>query len=106
MSSIEVVKDFCNDPEFNYFRMHDDSKIIDACAIAREKGFIEGYVNSFTNSYAKSHTKFFRKNYRDAYEEGFAIAIQNLNKTKSYEIIAEALNFSEEKVKEYINMKI
>ena len=88
------------------YRKHDNSRLIDVSNHYFDLGFIEGYVNSFTKSYVKSHTKFFRKNYSDAYEESFAIAIQDLNKTKSYKIIAEALDLPEEKIKEYINMKI
>ena len=79
MSSIEVVKDFCNDPEFNHFRMHDNSKIIDACAIAESKGEIKGET--------KERVKM----------------IQAFGKSLSCEKIAKILNMSTKEVKRYMN---
>ena len=79
MSSIEVVKDFCNDPEFNHFRMHDDSKIIDACAMAKDEGKIEGKTNERVKM------------------------IQAFGKSLSCEKIAKILNMPVKEVKRYMN---
>ena len=80
MSSIEVVRDFCNDPEFNHFRMHDNSKIIDACAIAESKGETKGE------------------------NKGIAKTIQALGRTMSCESIAEKISMPVKEVKTYLNM--
>ncbi len=75
MSSIEVIKDFVNDPDVINFKKNDQSRIIDACAIAENKGE------------TKERTKM----------------IQALGKSLSCKKIAKILNLSEKEVKNYMN---
>ena len=48
MSSIEVIKDFVNDPAVINFKKNDQSRIIDACTIAENKGEIKGETKERT----------------------------------------------------------
>ena len=79
MSSIEVIKDFVNDPAVINFKKNDQSRIIDACTIAENKGEIKGET--------KERTKM----------------IQAFSKVLSCEKIAKTLNLSEKEVKNYMN---
>ena len=79
MSSIEVIKDFVNDPAVINFKKNDQSRIIDACTIAENKGEIKGET--------KERTKM----------------IQSLSKSLSCKKIAKILNLSEKEVKNYMN---
>ena len=79
MSSIEVIKDFVNDPAVINFKKNDQSRIIDACTIAEIKGEIKGET--------KERTKM----------------IQAFSKVLSCEKIAKTLNLSEKEVKNYMN---
>ena len=78
MTSMEIIKDFVNDPAVINFKKNDNSRLIDACAIAREKGKTEARAE----------------------------IIQAFSKSMSTKEIAEVLDLPEEKIKEYINMKI
>ena len=79
MSSIEVIKDFVNDPAVINFKKNDQSRLIDACTIAENKGEIKGET--------KERTKM----------------IQAFSKVLSCEKIAKTLNLSEKEVKNYMN---
>ena len=83
MSSIEVIKDFVNDPAVINFKKNDQSRIIDACTIAENKGEIKGEIKGET----KERTKM----------------IQAFSKVLSCEKIAKTLNISEKEVKNYMN---
>ena len=75
MSSIEVIKDFVNDPDVIKFKRNDQSRLIDAYTIAENKGE------------TKERTKM----------------IQAFSKVLSCEKIAKTLNLSEKEVKNYMN---
>ena len=83
MSSIEIIKDFVNDPAVINFKKNDQSRIIDACTIAENKGEIKGEIKGET----KERTKM----------------IQAFSKVLSCEKIAKTLNLSEKEVKNYMN---
>ena len=75
MSSIEVIKDFVNDPTVINFKKNDQSRLIDACTIAENKGE------------TKERTKM----------------IQSLGKSLSCKKIAKILNMPIKEVKNYMN---
>ena len=75
MSSIEIIKDFVNDPAVINFKKNDQSRIIDACTIAENKGE------------TKERTKM----------------IQALGKSLSCKKIAKILNMPIKEVKNYMN---
>ena len=79
MSSIEVIKDFVNDPDVIKFKRNDQSRLIDACTIAENKGEIKGET--------KERVKM----------------IQSLGKSLSCKKIAKILNMPIKEVKNYMN---
>ena len=83
MSSIEVIKDFVNDPDVIKFKRNDQSRLIDACTIAENKGEIKGEIKGET----KERTKM----------------IQALGKSLSCKKIAKILNMPIKEVKNYMN---
>ena len=74
MTSMEIIKDFVNDPAVINFKKNDQSRIIDACTIAENKGEIKGEIKGET----KERTKM----------------IQAFSKVLSCEKIAKTLNLS------------
>ena len=83
MSSIEVIKDFVNDPDVIKFKRNDQSRLIDACAIAKDEGKNEGFAEGETKERAKM--------------------IQSLGKSLSCKKIAKILNMPIKEVKNYMN---
>ena len=75
MSSIEVIKDFVNDPDVIKFKGNDKSRLIDACTIAENKGETKERVKM----------------------------IQSLGKSLSCKKIAKILNMPINDVKNYMN---
>ncbi len=78
MTSMEIIKDFVNDPAVINFKNNDKSRLINV----------------------RNHNEKVGEN------KGIAKIIQAFSKSMSTKEIAKALDLPEEKIKEYINMKI
>lgn len=83
MSSIEVIKDFVNDPDVIKFKRNDQSRLIDACAMAKDEGKNEGFAEGETKERVKM--------------------IQSFGKSLSCKKIAKILNMPIKEVKNYMN---
>lgn len=84
MSTIEIIKDFCNDPDYIRIARNDNSRWIDVANNAQAKGISIGKEQGI--------------------DIGKAEIIQNFSKSMSTKEIANKLNMPFNEVKKYINM--
>ena len=100
MSTIEIIKDFCNDPDYIRIAKNDNSRWIDVANNAEAKGISIGKEQGITIGKEQGITI----GKEQGIDIGKAEIIQNFSKTMSTKEIANKLNMSFNEVKKYINM--